>query len=65
VSDKPSDEKPRRPRFPRRCWTPGQVERVEEPERGGAYDRRRERRDTVEEIDDTLDRPPDKEPAER
>jgi hypothetical protein len=35
------------------------VERVEEPERGGGYDRQRQQRDTDEEIDDALDTPRD------
>jgi hypothetical protein len=35
------------------------VERVEEPERGGGYDRRREQHDADEEIEDALDEPGD------
>lgn len=51
---KSDDKKPRRPKFPRRRWTPGQVERVEEPKRGSGYDRERQKDEAREEIDDTL-----------
>jgi len=37
------------PKFPRRRWAPGQVERVETPKKGGHYDRARRRRRTEEE----------------
>jgi len=50
----PSEKKPRRPKFPRRRWSPGQVERVEEPKRGGAYDRDQRKEEGREEIDDAL-----------
>jgi len=54
MSRKSRDDKPRPPKFPRRRWSPGQVERVEESERGGGYDRRRHKKEAQEEIDDTL-----------
>ncbi len=57
------DEPARPPRFPRRRWKPAQTERVEGPERGGAYDRRHRRREAEEEIDDALGSPPDDESA--
>jgi hypothetical protein len=63
VTRKSNDDEPRPPKFPRRRWKPGQVERVEEPERGGGYDRRRAHREAGEEIDDALDTPRDDDPA--
>ncbi len=45
---------PRPPKFPRHRWKPGQTGRIEQPERGGPYDRPRDRRDADEEIDDAL-----------
>jgi len=50
------DEKRGRPKFLRRRWSPGQTGRVEEPERGGPYDRRREKEEVEEEIDDARDK---------
>ncbi|KPK45872.1 MAG: hypothetical protein AMK72_10435 [Planctomycetes bacterium SM23_25] len=47
-------KKPKPPKFPRRRWSPGQTERVEEPKRGAGYHRHRERRDAGEEVDDSL-----------
>ena len=42
------------PKFPRRRWLPGQVERAEEPAQGGGYDRDRQKDEAHEEIEDTL-----------
>jgi hypothetical protein len=37
--------RPKKPRFPRRQWLPGQAPRVEKPKKGkGSYDRNREDR---------------------
>ncbi|MBL7139579.1 MAG: hypothetical protein ISS74_01580 [Planctomycetes bacterium] len=49
------DDRPRPPKFPRRRWQPGQVERAEELRKGAGYDRRREDREADEEIDEELD----------
>jgi len=48
------DDRPRPPKFPRRCWRPGQTERVERPEKGAGYDRRHQDREAEEEIDEGL-----------
>ncbi|MBM4018165.1 MAG: ribosome alternative rescue factor ArfA [Planctomycetes bacterium] len=38
--------KPKKPRFPRRRWLPGQAPRIEKPRKGkGSYDRSRQGRD--------------------
>jgi len=47
-------EPSRPPKFPRRRWEPGQTERIEEPKRGGRYDRDRQKDEAQEEIEDTL-----------
>ena len=41
------------PKFPRRRWTTGQVERVETPKKGGHYDRARRRRRTEEDAEES------------
>jgi len=41
------------PKFPRRRWAPGQVERVETPKKGGHYDRARRRRRTEEDAEES------------
>ena len=40
------------PRFPRRRWLPGQVERADTPGKGGPHDRARRRREAEGEIED-------------
>ncbi|HUU11806.1 MAG TPA: hypothetical protein VM431_14870 [Phycisphaerae bacterium] len=45
--------KPKPPKFPRRRWSPGQVERTKKPDKGGAYDRARRRREETEEVDES------------
>ena len=47
-------KKPKPPKFPRRRWSPGQVERTETPKKGGSYDRARERREVEDEADESL-----------
>lgn len=54
MDEKPGDKEPRPPKFPRRRWLPGQVERAEEPAQGGGYDRDRQKDEAHEEIEDTL-----------
>ena len=51
-----SEKRPKRPKFPRRQWLPGQTERVEPPKKGAGYDRPRERQDTDKEIGEDLDK---------
>jgi len=41
------------PKFPRRRWLPGQVQRVEPSKKGGPYDRACERRRAQEDIEDS------------
>jgi hypothetical protein len=45
------------PKFPRRRWLPGQVERADAPEKGGPYDRARQREEADKEIEDTQEPP--------
>ncbi len=45
------------PKFPRRQWLPGQVERADAPEKGGPYDRAREHEEADEEIEDAREPP--------
>jgi len=45
-------DKPKKPRFPRAKWQPGQAPRVEKPKKGGGYDRTRERRKKGESVED-------------
>jgi len=45
-----SPDRPTPPKFPRRRWQPGQAERVERPDKGAGYDRRRADREAKEEI---------------
>jgi len=54
MDGKPGGKGPRPPKFPRRRWSPGQVERAEKPARGGGYDRDRQKDEAQEEIEDTL-----------
>ena len=51
-------KEPKRPKFPRRRWAPGQTERAEKPDKGAGYDRRRDKDDAGDEIDDLVDDPP-------
>jgi len=53
------DDDATRPTFPRRRWFPGQTEQAQEPQRGGTYDRCREKDEADQEIDEALD---DKQP---
>jgi len=55
MAGKRNGKKPRRPKFPRRRWKPGQVERVEKPVKGSGYERRRQQRDAEQEIEEGLD----------
>jgi len=45
------------PKFPRRRWLPGQVERAEPPKKGGPYDRPRKRRQSGEDLEESQDEP--------
>ena len=49
------DDRPKPPKFPRRRWSPGQAERTEKPDKGGAYERARRRRRSRDEVDESLD----------
>jgi hypothetical protein len=48
-------KKTQAPKFPRRRWLPGQVERAEPPKKGGPYDRARERWLSEEDIEESQD----------
>jgi len=48
--------RPKKPRFPRRQWLPGQAPRVETPTKGkGSYDRRGEKRQTQTEVEGEIE----------
>ncbi|HUU90775.1 MAG TPA: hypothetical protein VM238_06145 [Phycisphaerae bacterium] len=50
-------QKTQPPKFPRRRWLPGQVERPEPPKKGGPYDRPRQRREAGEDLEESQKEP--------
>lgn len=49
------DKPPKKPKFPRRKWAPGQAPRAEKPKKGGGYDRLKENREAEREGDWPMD----------